>query len=112
MAIQLARHTEAEVYATASAMKHDCVHGLSAVLIWFLNKSFQRRIPHSWGRRVHKTFVSIRYFLYPDRYQLGQVSVLIDYRVIKPHIDRCFSLEKMPTGIFIVNGGMFGGNLL
>ena len=112
MAIQLARHAEAEVCATASAMKQDCVHGLSAVLIWFLNKSFQRRIPHSWGRRVHKTFVPIRYFLYSDRYQLRQVSVLIDHGVIKPHIDRCFSLEKMPTSILIVNGGMVGGNLL
>jgi len=79
---------------------------------WFLNKSFQRRIPHSRGRRVHKIFVPIRYFLYPDRYQLGQVSVLIDHGVIKPHIDRCFSLEKMPTSILIVNGGMVGGNLL
>ena len=114
------------MYATASAV--NCVHGggfvswrLSAGMYlcvrlpyWLLvlDESFQRRIPHSWGRCVHKTFVPIRYFLYPNRYQSGQVSVLIDYRVIKPHIDRCLSLEKMPTGILIVNGGMFGGNLL
>ena len=68
--------------------------------------------PTQLGRCVHKTFVPIRYFLYPDRYQSGQVSVLIDYRVIKPHTDRCFSLEKMPKGILIVNGGIVGGNLL
>ena len=68
--------------------------------------------PTQLGRRVHKTFVPIRYFLYSDRYQLRQVSVLIDHGVIKPHIDRCFSLEKMPTSILIVNGGMVGGNLL
>ena len=34
MAIQLARHAEAEVYATASAMKQDCVHECGTDLVF------------------------------------------------------------------------------
>ena len=68
--------------------------------------------PTQLGEACAQDICADQIFLYSDRYQLGQVSVLIDHGVIKPHIDRCFSLEKMPTSILIVNGGMVGGNLL